>query len=624
MHFGSLDIENILPFQQATLSLANRGLVLITGEKIGSASADSNGAGKSSLIECLLLALFGRTQRKMRGDAVTHFRRGNGLLRLRGVTEKEVGFILERPFKHSTIPRVQMHWDNSDCAIIGDASVTKAIQEDLLGPISFGTFVASSIFGGRGLFPHLGDDAKKQIFEELLSLEEVEKAYNRTKTVMDALVKERVKLERLKAQGEGEEKALREFIQIMTDRIAQFEEQQITQFRAKQETRQQLELEAKNASESMQKAAQEETEATVAHRSAMVHLEEARRKETEADRQHQDILSRRSTTKAEWDQHLSRIRSIEKMRGTCAECEQIVPLQKKESLHKKYNQEVVSIEQSYTELGHTLAVAVSEVGAAKRQTQALIQETSSLAVRIQAAHSRAEQWSTIRSQAYARIENLAKETAALLSMAPLNEAKKSLEKATQDLRALKIQLAKYDLEIQDLTEQLDTKYEFWLEGTGNQGLKSWLIEDALPFVNERALEYSHQLTDGELIAQICATKKTQKGEDRERMMIEVTTPFAVQDYEWCSKGEQCRADIVTTLAIGDYASLKCPYPIRLAMLDELFDPLDETGADKAMKLLMNLKTERESIFVISHSPFVKGHFTSQETVIFESGVAHLA
>ncbi|EYU47058.1 AAA domain protein [Acinetobacter baumannii 1457504] len=56
MEFLTLKINNFLTIGEARLDLANRGLLLVQGENKDNSSADSNGSGKSSIVDALCCA----------------------------------------------------------------------------------------------------------------------------------------------------------------------------------------------------------------------------------------------------------------------------------------------------------------------------------------------------------------------------------------------------------------------------------------------------------------------------------------------------------------------------------------------------------------------------------------
>jgi DNA repair exonuclease SbcCD ATPase subunit len=63
MYFLSLEAENFLSIGQVSLTLNNRGLLVVVGENLDDSSVVSNGSGKSSIIESIFWCLFGKTLR---------------------------------------------------------------------------------------------------------------------------------------------------------------------------------------------------------------------------------------------------------------------------------------------------------------------------------------------------------------------------------------------------------------------------------------------------------------------------------------------------------------------------------------------------------------------------------
>ena len=63
MQIVSLDIENILSIEKASVSFEETGLVLVEGWNYDAERA--NGAGKSAIFNCISFALFDKLPRKM-------------------------------------------------------------------------------------------------------------------------------------------------------------------------------------------------------------------------------------------------------------------------------------------------------------------------------------------------------------------------------------------------------------------------------------------------------------------------------------------------------------------------------------------------------------------------------
>ena len=72
MKVTSLTIQNFMAIGQAELSLSDKGLVLIQGVNDTDSSAESNGAGKSTIADALLWCLYGETRPDLSADKVVN------------------------------------------------------------------------------------------------------------------------------------------------------------------------------------------------------------------------------------------------------------------------------------------------------------------------------------------------------------------------------------------------------------------------------------------------------------------------------------------------------------------------------------------------------------------------
>ena len=72
MIFKAVTASNFLSFKTLELNLENRGLLLLNGKNLDNPMLNNNGAGKSSVIESIVYALYGKTLRGLKGDAVIH------------------------------------------------------------------------------------------------------------------------------------------------------------------------------------------------------------------------------------------------------------------------------------------------------------------------------------------------------------------------------------------------------------------------------------------------------------------------------------------------------------------------------------------------------------------------
>ena len=189
MKFRNIEYGNFGPFASIAMAMSDLGLVLVQGENRMSTSADSNGSGKSYLLEGLVWSLFGRTIRGQTGDEVVNRAAGkNCYVRTRiDSAGREIEVIRYRKAKAGafTVPGgdpgpsgtgLLVYVDGNDMTR-GTTKETDKLVTELLG-LDFDSFVRAVYFDGHSIapFPTLTDKEIKAIFERVLSLEDLTKA----------------------------------------------------------------------------------------------------------------------------------------------------------------------------------------------------------------------------------------------------------------------------------------------------------------------------------------------------------------------------------------------------------------------------------------------------------------
>ena len=168
--FETLRVQEFLSHHDSTIQLANRGLVLVSGEVVGNSAASSNGSGKSSLIpDGLIYALFGTTLRGASGPKVIRRDAGRDcLVTLSGFDRHGMAYKIERPQKHRTIskPRLTIGTD----VYQGEKEIDEKIRL-LLGGVGFDAFVSAVVFGkgDTKFFTQLTDSKRKEVLDELMA-----------------------------------------------------------------------------------------------------------------------------------------------------------------------------------------------------------------------------------------------------------------------------------------------------------------------------------------------------------------------------------------------------------------------------------------------------------------------
>ena len=142
--------------------------------------------------------------------------------------------------------------------------------------------------------------------------------------------------------------------------------------------------------------------------------------------------------------------------------------------------------------------------------------------------------------------------------------------------------------------------QFWKTGYSPSGIPSMLIDDSIPFMNERVAYYLDKLTNGRYVVSFDTLAATKAGEFRDKISVNVLDTFTRANSRVQLSGGQTRIiDIATILTLGDLQSNIQHIKINILIFDEIFDSLDEENISYVSKVLNKLKYGK-SIYLISH------------------------
>lgn len=166
--------------------------------------------------------------------------------------------------------------------------------------------------------------------------------------------------------------------------------------------------------------------------------------------------------------------------------------------------------------------------------------------------------------------------------------------------------------------------EFWVDGFGNQGVKSLLFDTVTPYLSFRGNEYLEVLSNGTGRLQFHTQATLASGELRDRFNVEAVFQGGGSGYEKLSGGEGRRVDISTLFALGDLAASRSMVPVLLRILDEPFENLDAPGAEQVVRLLREkILPSSRTIMVVTHDDNLKSLMDNRVLVRKERGVSQL-
>lgn len=117
--------------------------------------------------------------------------------------------------------------------------------------------------------------------------------------------------------------------------------------------------------------------------------------------------------------------------------------------------------------------------------------------------------------------------------------------------------------------------------------RGYLLSGIIDFINSKAREYSQAIFNTDKI-DFCL--------DNNNIFI----GYCGKAYENLSGGEKQRVDIIVQFALRDMLSQFLNFSCNILVLDELFDAVDQVGCESILNLITTKLKDIESIFIITH------------------------
>ncbi len=609
------------------VALSDAGLVGVFG---------ANGAGKSTIIEALTWCCWGETLRGLKGDDVVNAQEGQ---------DCAVGVFLEEGGQHYQIQRTRRMegqkrpndlillvrsnlikedtWQDISAGVMTD---TQQLVDNILG-MSFSTFTQSVLMTDKTQsFCSLTDAKQKELLEDILQIGVLSKA---RKVVKERLDSARATLQQQEIAHRYTQEANAKAIAAtaeMNARAHEFEatrESRVDAIRASMVEKEALLQKSSGAREQYEAAKQEQDDLTI--------------NVAEQTKQSQALLKDIQAVKANTEKHRNQIRlklnevsildgqlrkncnAVGKLAGTvCTNCKQLVDTEMAQQQLKEWNAQLSDLVDKNTQLNDLMDMLDS---AEKEDTDPLFTDMEETEYHLSNNRARLHELTTETRNLQARISNLilleadiktlgATEDTILGEENPYlgmserfgNEVYRTAELGTTQL-----------WEIENGKEQL--KYlEFWDTGYSNAGVKSFLFDSILPFLNRQAQKYADILSGGTLRVNFNTQTANKSGEVKDKFSVEVVNTKGSEAYKGNSSGERARADIAISWALADLAGTRAQKPVQFRALDEPFEHLDEEGVEGVFKLLKHAQEEHGTILCITHNEALQDRFNKVWTV----------
>ncbi|EOF9313068.1 AAA family ATPase [Vibrio fluvialis] len=630
MKFNRIEIDNFMAVGTATIDLENKGLVLIQGENLDDSSQNSNGAGKSTIVEALQWAIFNETARGDTGDSVVNRKAGKDCRVLVQLVdgEREYNIIRHRKHKEQKNRVLLLDVTNREDVVDLTLGTDKATQDEITKIIGCSSDVfRAAIYSGQESqidLPNLTDKHLKTIVEEAAGIDKMQLAHriarDRYAVVKATLGEEEHRLSLLLAKKESVEQTIEDLRNKSSNHethIAESIKRLEAQALEYAEQAKALAAELKKSNEEALKAELAEVTDRIAgvkheqehHRELMKAVSDAERELSMVKRDFESGRTDATELKARLENVMSEI-------GTkCDSCGHDITedsiSSRRAAIEENLKAKIASAKESGLN-AKKLENMLSEARKALSEHEASMTDISKEVERQKAIQRELDAWAKKRSNvdlavkdaktAKAKIDDVKASENPYLKM--ITEQSAMLDESERKIIAQETVVKQSKAALQTAGCVVDV--------FSPAGIRAHILDTVTPFLNDRTALYLGTLSDGNISAVWNTQSKTGKGEIREKFEIAVSSATGGSSYKSLSGGEKRKVRLATTLALQDLVSSRASKPIELWIGDEIDDAVDVSGLERLMTVLEEKAKEKGTVLIISHnqlSDWVRQHAT---------------
>jgi len=634
MIFESLHIENFGTIKAVDLPLKDLGLVLVTGNNQDSSKADSNGAGKSLLLDAFCWCVWGKPVREYRDDEVINKQVGKNCRVTLNFVEnsKPIKIIRYRKHDESKKPNDLELWI-SDIEHSG-ASIrdTQSRIDGLIG-VSYTSFCAMML--GSGVVPaQLTDSAIKDLLEDILQTNILPKVRDRAgKKIKDLetdMKEVTLKQELLSSKLEGMQKNLNNLenlyntflekkkvkLKTLSDKLSDVEKEKAKYIQTL-ESYNNIESELEKFKLSVQALDNSLSELSGP-------LQEIKHYKEQLFNKHDKDKDLIEAKLKDVEGYLAQLKEAEQ---GCSFCGQSLSKEKAKSLWDKYNTELSRLSDRKTDLETKFKKEYQSYTTEESQVEKQIRQIQQEKKRKEnSIYQFQQQYSKYEFTAY-QIKVCEKEQASIEK--EILEVENDHPPQQGMLEELRAEIQNAELEQYALVSEYDKlnkikkMLSFWYDSFSPQGIRSYILENITPILNTYVQEYCSVLTNNEMQIEFTTKTKLKKGDTREKFSILTKQLHGGNTYQSNSKGERQRANLAIAFALSDLAELHSSKKIPFRFLDEPFEGIDAAGMDSVVSLLLDQAKKYSTVFVVTHQNHLKELFPKEIQVIKEKGFSRL-
>ena len=595
MKFKSIELENFLSFgEKQKIDFISNDVVLVLGIN-EEENGGSNGAGKTSILNGIVWALYGKTTKELSADSVVNNKIGQDCKVTLELFKDKKHILIKRYRKlNGKKNKLQVFINGKDVSRSNVADSQKIINDII--KINFRSFISSVMFSQDRVFNFTvaNSQKRKEIIENVLQVDNLAVYERLFKTELSKLIHSR---DEINYKVKNYQELINSLIQSNKDYIQSCKIKQ-NQFKNKLKNYQSelneiskidiaAELEKlKSNKKLLEQISKLEPELKVIQQKIAFSGKQIKEKIGLSNREKKEIKS--------LDTSLKKALENPKMCPLCGNIidkdvldkyvqdvkSQIKNLKKSfdktsleiEELEKNLNEDYLIKEKSLKNKIGKLKNKIQDLTVSEGELEHLNEKKKELERNIETTK---QQMKHVVDETY--IEKI-KEQAL--------EAKKNMKKEQKKLKELEDDII---------------HYTFWTQAfsKGENTIRSFLISKVINFLNSRVNYYLNMFFE----RKIKFSLDVEMNHHIQRDDIEISM-------QQLSGGEEQRINLAIAFSLFDLVKMNLGSDIDIIFLDEVLDKnLDDNGINALLKIIEDLKERHNAIYVISHKDNFKSYFT---------------
>jgi DNA repair exonuclease SbcCD ATPase subunit len=575
---NKLVINNFLSVMEATLYLADKGLVSIEGINEDATGSDSNGAGKSTIINAILWCCYGEAGKKIKADSVVNKKAKKNCLVSTEWQDEDKTYRITRYRKHSisknaVTVEIQTETGWQDITKAGATNVQEQINrvlgQDLL------TFEASCFAQQREQLdiPAMTDKSLKDLLERVLPFEDLNEQHAKATVLVheqERLIQNlKDKIIKLTWEMDSAKKKAGETLTLFNNYGAQ--------------------IKTKNA----------EIESKIQKKKDAIRV--ASHGLTSLPKVEDELALVNEAIEDLGDTNVGRALALEEVAGK--------NLKRVQDAFDSPDINCPTCGYETEDAGTyraKLLPKVEESREALKLAQAKVAEVSAKLAELSELQDEAK---LLKDKRYIHLES-ERVISSLRAEITLLEGQKTVEGSNPyqsplntlkgDYRTAKASRGEYNEALEEALEELETR-EAVQYTYSPKGVRYHMLETVAPRLTESTNKYLQILTDGAVSVTWSTVTKTAAGDYREKFIIDCNYDGEEVEYGSLSGGESRKVKLACFFGLQDVIASKASKNIELWCGDEIDHALDAAGLERLMSVLDAKTGTKSTILVISHN-----------------------